>query len=142
MCFRSSGHYREIGLSFLQGCLHPVYHSLHSFHVARHIRCGQTFPKSTEFRNSMAFHPFFGSPFPCFSVRIAKSVSLQLLQLPRRTNILGGQFWLSNESMSTSAMDYRILAPICTKYRLQKSIQTKLMDCTANIKFFNNTHIG
>ena len=38
-------------------------------------RGGQTFPKSTEFRNSVAFHPFFGSPFPWFSVRVAKSVS-------------------------------------------------------------------
>ena len=38
-------------------------------------RGGRTFPKSTEFRNSVAFHPFFGSPFPCFSVRIAESVS-------------------------------------------------------------------
>ena len=29
-------------------------------------RGGQNFPKSTEFRNSVAFRPFFGSPFPCF----------------------------------------------------------------------------
>ena len=38
-------------------------------------RGGQTFHKSTEFRNSVAFHSFLGSPFPCFSVRIAESVS-------------------------------------------------------------------
>ena len=38
------------------------------------IRGGQTFPKSTEFRNSVLFHPFFGSPFPYFSVRVAESV--------------------------------------------------------------------
>ena len=38
-------------------------------------RGGQTFPKSTEFRNSVAFCPFFGCPFPCFSVRVAESVS-------------------------------------------------------------------
>ena len=31
-------------------------------------RGGQTFPKSTEFRNSIAFRPFFGCLFPCFSV--------------------------------------------------------------------------
>ena len=39
------------------------------------VRGGQTFPKSTEFRNSVAFCPFFGSSFPCFSVRAAESVS-------------------------------------------------------------------
>ena len=38
-------------------------------------RGGQTFPKSTEFRNSVAFRPFFGSPFSCFSVGVAESVS-------------------------------------------------------------------
>ena len=42
-------------------------------------RGGQTFPKSMEFRNSVAFCPFFGSPFPCFSVHVAESVSWQLL---------------------------------------------------------------
>ena len=31
------GRYGEIGLSFLQGCLHPVHHGLHSFHVSQHI---------------------------------------------------------------------------------------------------------
>ena len=38
-------------------------------------RGGQTFPKPTEFRNFVAFRPFFGSPFPCFSVCVAESVS-------------------------------------------------------------------
>ena len=38
-------------------------------------RGGQNFPKSTEFRNSVVFRPFFGFPFPCFSVRVAESVS-------------------------------------------------------------------
>ena len=38
-------------------------------------RGGQTFPKSTEFRNSVAFRPFFGCPFPCFSIHFAESVS-------------------------------------------------------------------
>ena len=53
---------------------------------------------------------------PCFSV-VAESVSEQLLQ---RTGGLGGQFWLSKESVSTSATDCRIPTPICTKYGLQK----------------------
>ena len=30
------GRYGEIGLSFLQCCLHPVHHHLHSLHMARH----------------------------------------------------------------------------------------------------------
>ena len=34
-------------------------------------RGGQTFPKSTDFRNSVPFRPFFGSPFRCFSVHVA-----------------------------------------------------------------------
>ncbi|MCG8453452.1 MAG: hypothetical protein MI717_09760, partial [Spirochaetales bacterium] len=53
---------------------------------------------------------------PNFSV-VAASVSEQLLQ---RTGGLGGQFWLSKESVSTSATDCWISAPICTKYGLQK----------------------
>ena len=70
---------------------------------------------------------------------VADSVSEQLLQ---RTDGLGGQFWLSKESVSTSATDCRILAPICTKYGLQKSVHAKLMDCTANVKSLTNTYIG
>ena len=31
------GCYGEMGLSFLQGCLHSIHHGLHNFHVARHI---------------------------------------------------------------------------------------------------------
>ena len=78
---------------------------------------GQTFPKSTEIRNSVAFRAVFSVFFrPCFSV-VAESVSEQLLQ---RTGGLGGQFWLSKESVSTSATDCRIPTPICTKYGLQK----------------------
>ena len=38
-------------------------------------RGGQTFPKSTEFRNSVAFCPIFCSLFPCYSIRVAESVS-------------------------------------------------------------------
>ena len=103
------------------------------------IRGGQTFPKSTEIRNSVAFGAVFSVFFrPCFSV-VAESVSEQLLP---RTGGLGGQFWLSKESVSTSATDCRIPAPICTKYGLQKSVHTELMDCTTNIKFINNTHMG
>ena len=44
------------------------------------IRGGQTFPKSMEIRNSVAFHAFFSIFFrPFFSV-VAESVSEQLLQ--------------------------------------------------------------
>ena len=43
------------------------------------IRGGQTFPKSTEIRNSVAFRAVFSVFFrPCFSV-VAESVSEQLL---------------------------------------------------------------
>ena len=50
-------------------------------------RGGQTFPKSTEIRNSVAFRVFFSVFFrPNFSV-VAESVSEQLLQ---RTGGLGG----------------------------------------------------
>ena len=85
--------------------------------LAGGTRGGQTFPKSTEIRNSVAFRAFFSGFFlPCFSM-VAESVSEQLLQ---RTGGLGGQFWLSKESVSTSATDYRIPTPICTKYRLEK----------------------
>ena len=81
------------------------------------IRGGQNFPKSMEIRNSIAFLAFFFVFFRlCFSV-VAESVSEQLLQL---TSVLGGQFWVSKESVSSSAMDCRIPTPICTKYRLQK----------------------
>ena len=80
-------------------------------------RGGQTFPKSMEIRNSVAFRAVFSFFFClCFSV-VAESVSEQLLQ---RTGGLGGQFWLSKESVSTSATDCRIPTPICTKYGLQK----------------------
>ena len=80
-------------------------------------RGGQTFPKSTEIRNSVAFRAVFSVFFrPCFSV-VAESVSEQLLQC---TDRLGGQFWLTKESVSTSATDCRISMPICTKYGLQK----------------------
>ena len=86
------------------------------FHMLR-ARGGQTFPKSTEIRNSVAFRAVFSVFFrPCFSV-VAESVSEQLLP---RTGGLGGQFWLSKESVSTSATDCRIPTPICTKYGLQK----------------------
>ena len=102
------------------------------------IRGGQTFPKSTEIRNSVAFRAFFSVFFhPCFSV-VAESVSEQLLP---RTGGLGGQFWLSKESVSTSATDCRIPAPICTKYGLQKSVHVELMDCTLYIKSLANTYI-
>ena len=103
---------------------------------------GQTFPKSTEIRNSVAFRAFFSVFFRPFQSVAADSVSEQLLQLPWRTNVLGGQFWLSKESVSTSATDCRIPAPICTKYGLQKSVHAKLMDCTLYIKSFANTYIG
>ena len=90
------------------------YHRCNSVH---HSRGGQTFPKSTEIRNSVAFRAVFSVFFrPCFSV-VPKSVSEQLLQ---RTSGLGGQFSLSKESVSTSATDYRIPTPICTKYGLPK----------------------
>ena len=86
-------------------------------------RGGQTFPKSTEIRNSVAFRAFFSVFFrPCFFV-VAESVSEQLLP---RTGGLGGQFWLSKESVSTSATDCRIPAPICTKYGLQKSVHARI----------------
>ena len=66
--------------------------------TAQTNRGGQTFPKSTEIRNSVAFRAVFSVFFrPNFSV-VAESVSEQLLQ---RTGGLGGQFWLSKESVST-----------------------------------------
>ena len=81
------------------------------------VRGGQTFPKCTEIRNSVALRAYFSVFFrPCFPV-VAESVSEQLLQ---RTGRLRGQFWLSKESVSTSTTDYRIPTPICTKYGLQK----------------------
>ena len=45
-------------------------------------RGGQTFPKSTEFRNFVAFCPFFVVRFHAFQSVLAESVSEQLLQLP------------------------------------------------------------
>ena len=81
------------------------------------IRGGQTFPKSTEITNSVAFCPFFAVRFRALQSVVAESVSEQLLQ---RTDGLGSQFWLSKESVSTSAMGYGIPTPICTKYGLQK----------------------
>ena len=72
--------------------------------AAMHLwaRGGQAFPKSTEIRNSVAFRAVFSVFFrPKFFV-VAESVSEQLLQ---RTGRLGGQFWLSKESVSTSATD-------------------------------------
>ena len=105
---------------------------------AHTTRGGQTFPKSMEIRNSVAFCAFFSVFFrPCFSV-VAESVSEQLLP---RTSGLGGQFWLSKESVSTSATDCRIPTPICTKYGLQKSVHVELMDCTLYIKSLANTYI-
>ena len=68
-------------------------------------RGGQTFPKSTEIRNSVAFRAVFSIFFGPFLSVVAESVSEQLLQ---RTDGLGGQFWLSKESVSTSATDCRI----------------------------------
>ena len=102
-------------------------------------RGGQTFPKSTEIRNSKFFRAVFSVFFrPNFS-KVAESVSEQLLQ---RTGRLGGQFWLSKESVSTSATDCRISAPICTKYELQKSVHAELMDCTSNVKSLANMYTG
>ena len=43
--------------------------------------------------------------------------------------------------MSTSATETRISAPICTKYGLQKSVLTSLIDCTQYIKSLANTYI-
>ena len=101
-------------------------------------RDGQTFPKSTEIRNSVAFPcGFFRFFRPCFSV-VAESVSEQLLQ---RIGGLGGQFWLSKESVSTSATDCQISAPICTKYGLQKSVLVSLMDCISYVKYLANKYI-
>ena len=45
-------------------------------------RGGQTFLKSTEFRNSVAFRAFFSVFFRPFQSVVADSVSEQLLQLP------------------------------------------------------------
>ena len=57
--------------------------------VSAPYRGGQTFPKSTELRNSEFFRVVFSVFFrPNFSV-VAESVSEQLLQ---RTGGLGGQF--------------------------------------------------
>ena len=87
------------------------------------LQGGQTFPKSTEIRNSVAFRAVFSVFFrPNFSV-VAESVSEQLLQ---RTGGLGGQFWLSKESVSTSGTDCRIPTPIYTKYGLQKVRTSKI----------------
>ena len=102
------------------------------------IRSGQTFPKSTEIRNSVAFRAFFSIFFCPFLSVVAESVSEQLLQ---RTDGLGGQFSLSKESVSTSATDCQILAPICTKYELQKSVLVSLMDCISYVKYLANTYI-
>ena len=44
--------------------------------------------------------------------------------------------------MSTSGTGYRISAPICMKYGLQKSVHAELMDCTLHIKSFANTFVG
>ena len=102
------------------------------------IRGGQTFPKSTEIRNSVAFRAFFSGFFRLFLSVVAESVSEQLLQ---RIDGLGGQFSLSKESVSTSAMDCRIAALICTKYGLQKSVLVSLMDCISYVKYLANTYI-
>ena len=95
------------------------------FTIANVVMCrgGQTFPKSTEIRNSVAFRAVFSVFFhPNFSV-VAESVSEQLLQ---RTSGLGGQFWLSKESVSTSGTDCRIPTPSYTKYGLQKVRTSKI----------------
>ena len=55
--------------------VHILYNDPQLIVFLYHIRGGQTFPKSMEFRNSRAFCPFFGCPFPCFSVHVAESVS-------------------------------------------------------------------
>ena len=68
----SSPHYAAVH-SVIMGHLHIVDFGATNSNVL-HIptwptdgtRGGQTFPKSTEFRNSVAFRLFFGSPFPCF----------------------------------------------------------------------------
>ena len=110
---------------------------LHLYPVPK-LGGGQTFPKSTEIRNSVAFRAFFSVFFRPFLSVVADSVSEQLLQ---RTDGLGGQFWLSKESVSTSATDCRISAPICTKYGLQKSVLVSLMDCISYVKYLANTYI-
>ena len=105
------------------------------------LRGGQTFPKFTEFRNSITFRPFFAIYFCAFQSVVAESVSEQLLHLPWRTNVLGSQFWVNKVSMSMSATETRISAPICTKYGLQKSVHGNLMDCTLYVKSLANTYI-
>ena len=53
----------------------PNITMLSCYHVVIKSRGDQTFPKSTEFRNSKAFHPFFGRPYLCFSAHVAESIS-------------------------------------------------------------------
>ena len=81
-----------------------------------------------DFTNSVLVGPYFSVHIRAFLSVVEKLVSEQL---PQWTNVLGGQYQLSNGSESTSAMDTQISAPICTKYRLQKSVHTKLIDCDA-----------
>ena len=111
----------------------PVNALKHGLEVAKLFQETRTLQTLCEFVRifesvSVLFSPWWKNRFPS--------------SFHDRTDVLGGQYRLSNGSESTSTMDTRISAPICTKYGLQKSVHTKLMDRTANIKFYNNTHIG
>ena len=103
-------------------------------------RGSQTFPKSTEIRNSEFFRAVFSVFFHPNLYVVAESVSELLLQ---HTGGLGGQFWLSKESVSTSATDCRIPTPICTKYRLQE-VRTNKFDGLYFIRQISRlyVHIG
>ena len=48
-------------------------------------------------------------------------------QLPKRTNLLGGQNWQEHGLRVTPDMDWRTLAPFCTKDKLQESVHRRLM---------------
>ena len=80
-------------------------------------------------------------PYSWVCVHAFLSLVAKLLseQLPRWTNILGGQYRLSNGSKSTfnGHVDF---SAYLHQIRTAKSVRTKLMDCTANIKVYNNTH--
>ena len=111
--------------------LSNAYSSSQSFHL---LGCSKNQPwKVCPFPWLLPPSPsWFLPPIPSFDVPLTS---------PWRTDVLGGQFWLRNGSVLTLATDQRISAPICSNYGLQKSVHAKLMDCTANIKIFNNMHI-
>ena len=112
----------------------PLTHDLHSYDlihpnifpqvvqpiklVGLYSRGGQNFPKTMEFWNSTIVCSFFAVHVRAFKSVVAELVSEQLPQLPWNTDVLGGQLWLSNGSVSTSAMNTRILVPISGKYGL------------------------